>query len=665
MKDKYSLWLKASFALFAVSIVGGAIAAFSLASYEPGSRERCDELGKLLSSNQYTAADKEEYSKYCGQLPPMYPATPTYQSTSCDELAKIMASGQYSADQKAQWANCPQGVQPQPIRTCDDLKKLIESGNYSAYEKEQWANCLAGQQDTKSPYPSYTCDELKKIIDSGNYNTDQKQLWLNCQQGYNPVPNPSAATTVPSRCQDLMYMIKKYSESPNSTEYANAKNEYNKLCVNNAGTPQPTTTVPFNNCDELKKLIESGKYTYEQKQQWLKCQSGSLDIASICQGLTDRIKKYSLNPNSVDYTNAREEYNNLCINDETGQSLTFLPPYTATIVCDETKKAISSGDYTVAQKELWLKCQNMSGGQVPAVDQQAIKECEQLRMMLEKYSADPSSQEYADTKAKYVKLCYSHEQDQRAQDANVSKEPANFVPEGTSCKDFRAKIVAMNNAGQTNTQDYMDLKASFKKQCEKDNVVPPAGFEEEVLVNPDSYSNPFPDTDINDRQGKAAAELYRRGVLGGFLDGEFKGDKPVNRAEASKFLLLACGKDTQADYSGKFRDLMKGQWYVPYVEAAAAQGIIGGYADGTFRPANTVNRAEFSKMINLACQLPIGMGHSLFTDVKEGDWFAAYAGAVQMYSLYPDSVVDNLFKPANLMTRSEVAIAIYQYLTNR
>jgi len=587
MKRTISLWLKASFALFAVTVVGATLTAFSSASYQPGTRERCDELGKLLSSNQYTAADKEEYSKYCGQLPPMYPAAPTGQSMSCDELAKIMASGQYSADQKAQWANCPQGVEPHPIRTCDDLKKLIESGNYSAYEKEQWANCLAGQQGEKSPYPSYTCDELKKIIDSGNYNTDQKQLWLNCQQGYAPVPNPSAATTVSSRCQDLMYMIKKYSQSPNSTEYMNAKNEYSKLCVSEAGvslpkTPIPTTTVPVNNCDELKKIMDSGKYTYDQKQQW-------------------------------------------------------------------------------------LKCQNMSGGQVPATEQQAIKECEQLRMMLEKYSADPSSQEYTDTKAKYVKLCYSHEQGQRAQETSTdqSKEPANFVPEGTSCKDFRAKIVAMNNAGQANTQDYMDLKASFKKQCEKDNSVPPAGFEEEVLVNPDSYSNPFPDTDINGREGKAASELYRRGVLGGFPDGEFKGDKPVNRAEAAKFLLLACGKDTQADYSGKFRDIMKGQWYVPFVEAAARQGILSGYPDGTFGPANTVNRAEFAKMITLACDLPESLDHSLFTDVKEDDWFASFTGAIQKFSLYPDSVVDNLFKPANLMTRSEVAIAIYQYLTNR
>ncbi|MBI5421584.1 S-layer homology domain-containing protein [Candidatus Peregrinibacteria bacterium] len=530
MKTKNSLWLRAGFMLFALSVVGSTVAVFSQASFEPGTKERCTELGNLLSSNQYTSADKEEYSKYCGQLPPMAPAN---QSTSCDDLKKIIDGGQYTADQKAQWANCPQGL-PQDsteprLYTCDDLKTLIESGGYTAYEKEQWANCERGKDDTPLTAPAYTCDELKKIIDSGNYDSDQKQLWLNCQQGYKPVPRETSA----------------------------------------------------NRCDELKKIMASGTYNAEQKQAYLKCQGRA--------GETDS----------------------------------------------------SIGD-------------------------QAKRQCEDLRAKLEKLSAEPNSQDYADTKAEYVKMCYSREQEMRTQEGNDSpRKLSNFVPENQECKDLRAKIGAYNKEGLANTEDYANLKNTFKKKCEKANAVPPAGYEDEVLVNVDAYNNPFPDTDANGREGKAAAELYRRGVLGGFPDGEFKGDKPVNRAEAAKFLLLACGKDTQADYSGKFRDLMKGQWYVPYVEAAARLGIINGYADGNFRPANTVNRAEFSKMITLACQLPTDLDHSLFTDVTSEDWFATYAGAVQKYSLYPDSAVDNLFKPANLMTRSEVAIAIYQYLTNR
>ncbi len=583
MKSTFSLWLKASFALFAVSVVGSAIAVFSFASFQPGTQERCAELGKLLSSNQATAADKEEYSKYCGQSPSMYPAAPADQSISCEDLKKIMDSGQYTADQKAEWANCQQVVpETQPIYTCDDLKKIIDSGSYTQDQKDKWANCLAGKSDVQPDAPAYTCDDLKKVIDSGNYNSDQKQLWLNCQQGYKPVPLDSTLTNEHStQCQELTGLLKKYSQDPNSADYVNTKAKYDSLCANESGKPHLPAVSP-NRCAELKGIISSGKYNAEQKQAWLKCQS-------------------------------------------------------------------------------------QPGGNGPAIGDQARKDCEDLRAKLEKLSSDPSSQDYADTKAQYVKMCYRQEQDTQAKMMNptTAQDSANFMAETPECKDLRAKIAVAGNSSQTNPQDIVDLKATFEKQCAKANVAPTAGYEDVVLTNPDTYSNPFPDTNINDRQGKAAAELYRRGVLGGFPDGQFKGEKPVNRAEAAKFLLLACGKDTQADYSGKFHDLLKGQWYVPYVEAAAAQGIIGGYADGTFRPANTVNRAEFSKMITLACQLPTDLDHSLFTDVASTDWFATYAGAVQKYSLYPDSVVDNLFKPANLMTRSEVAIAIYQYLTNR
>jgi len=33
------------------------------------------------------------------------------------------------------------------------------------------------------------------------------------------------------------------------------------------------------------------------------------------------------------------------------------------------------------------------------------------------------------------------------------------------------------------------------------------------------------------------------------------------------------------------------------VESLASQGIVGGYSDGTFRPNNPINRAEFLKIL--------------------------------------------------------------------
>jgi len=193
--------------------------------------------------------------------------------------------------------------------------------------------------------------------------------------------------------------------------------------------------------------------------------------------------------------------------------------------------------------------------------------------------------------------------------------------------------------------------------------LPPAGYEDKVLTAINSYKNPFPDTNINELSGQAAAELYRRAIIGGYPDGEFKGYKPVNRAEAAKFLLLArFGTVADVANSGKFRDVLDGQWYTKFVVTAAIKGIINGYPDGSFKPADTVNTAEFLKMLTLTFGLEKNLSHT-YTDVQPTDWFAQYAGTAKKYNLFPNRTSQLL--PGNELTREEVAVGIYQYLLNR
>jgi hypothetical protein len=193
--------------------------------------------------------------------------------------------------------------------------------------------------------------------------------------------------------------------------------------------------------------------------------------------------------------------------------------------------------------------------------------------------------------------------------------------------------------------------------------LPPAGYEDEILVNIEAYNNPFPDTSLSSLSGKAAAELYRRAVIGGYPDGEFKGNRDVNRAEAAKFLLLArYGNVDELRNSGRFPDVLDGQWYTKFVVTAADKGIISGNPDGTFRPANTVNTAEFLKMLSLTFGLQLNLFYS-YLDVSSHDWFAPYAGIAQKYSLFPGR--SSYLYPSDPLTREEIAVAIYQYLQQR
>jgi len=199
----------------------------------------------------------------------------------------------------------------------------------------------------------------------------------------------------------------------------------------------------------------------------------------------------------------------------------------------------------------------------------------------------------------------------------------------------------------------------------KQTDTPPAGFEEEVKTyRPED--NPFSDTDTSRIQGQAALELYNRGVIGGFPDGEFKGTRAVNRAEAAKFLLLSKNITIpQTILRNPFSDVISTEWYGPYVIEASNKGIIFGYEDGNFRPDKGVQTDEFLAMMARTFGLPTQLPYD-YEDEDEypiGSWFWSYAGIAQKYDLFPNR--GNRLAPGRHLTRDDVAIAIYQYLKNR
>jgi hypothetical protein len=279
---------------------------------------------------------------------------------------------------------------------------------------------------------------------------------------------------------------------------------------------------------------------------------------------------------------------------------------------------------------------------------------------------DPNAHMY-DSKASLTVLVSSNGS---TDNANNNLNGPGLV-NGVSCQD------SSNTKGLivwTRSCDY--LRAQQQKQpapapsTSAGTKTPPAGFEDEL-----NTENPFSDTNTSDICGMAAADLYKRAVIGGFSDGTFRGSELVNRAQAAKFLLLAKG-ETMGEETGKnpFRDVLKGQWYTNFVLAAARLHIINGYSDGSFKPANPVNTAEFLKMLTLAFGLETNLPYQ-YTDVKKADWFSAYAGVAEKYDLFPQEMQNcagantahsnTLLNPGKKLTRADVAVAIEQYLNSQ
>ncbi|MDD4352044.1 MAG: S-layer homology domain-containing protein [Candidatus Gracilibacteria bacterium] len=106
------------------------------------------------------------------------------------------------------------------------------------------------------------------------------------------------------------------------------------------------------------------------------------------------------------------------------------------------------------------------------------------------------------------------------------------------------------------------------------------------------------DVSKSDLDYKAIEYLNKHDVIYGYYDGTFKPDNSVTRAELLKILLEADGVDTSSyQESNVFSDVPSSNSLAQYVNYAAKKGYVGGYPDGTFKPNNSVTRAEAAKIL--------------------------------------------------------------------
>ena len=231
-----------------------------------------------------------------------------------------------------------------------------------------------------------------------------------------------------------------------------------------------------------------------------------------------------------------------------------------------------------------------------------------------------------------------------------------------ACIDANNVVAESNENNNCKTVTVYGDNSSYGNDSPSVNNNERPEYEAEVIT--ENINNPFSDVDPNSLEGKAAIALYNLGIIGGFSDGTFRGDKPVNRAEAAKFLLLSkYEKINSINNNGTFKDILDGQWYTKYVLTAAKLGIIIGYSNGKFVPGDTVNTAEFLKMLSKTFNLSENLSYT-YDDVNSDQWFARYAGIAKKYQLFPNRYA-RVLSPGQELTRNDVAVAIYQYLLNK
>jgi len=161
---------------------------------------------------------------------------------------------------------------------------------------------------------------------------------------------------------------------------------------------------------------------------------------------------------------------------------------------------------------------------------------------------------------------------------------------------------------------------------------------------------------FSDRTGnqyeKAVTLLNSLGILNGYPDGTFRPDNSITRAE---FTVIAnkLANLTAVKSSGIFTDCDL-HWAKSYIETAAKNNILSGYPDGTFRPDNLVTYSEgVTILLNMR-------GYKEEINKSTFIWPYNYLNKAKSVGLLNAIEKDNYSTPAN---RGDVAImALNAYL---
>lgn len=83
----------------------------------------------------------------------------------------------------------------------------------------------------------------------------------------------------------------------------------------------------------------------------------------------------------------------------------------------------------------------------------------------------------------------------------------------------------------------------------------------------------------------------------------------------------------------RFNDVCPDHWAYAFIECLASRGILGGYADGTFRPNNNITRGQLSKVVSNSAGFNETPAGQTFEDVPPSNSFYVYVERMYLHNV--------------------------------
>ena len=176
----------------------------------------------------------------------------------------------------------------------------------------------------------------------------------------------------------------------------------------------------------------------------------------------------------------------------------------------------------------------------------------------------------------------------------------------------------------------------------------------------------FTDTKGNENQ-QAIETLAAYGIINGMTKTTFEPAANLTRAQFAKIVTGSLG--LEPEYRGTFKDVLETAWYAPYVDTAAAYGIVNGVGDGKFNPDGAITVQEAAAMTAraaLLCGIDTALEHPdtalrAYTDASRVSSWAkpsmAYCAASGLWGQGSSAL-----NSSRQITRGEIARMLYGLL---
>lgn len=189
-----------------------------------------------------------------------------------------------------------------------------------------------------------------------------------------------------------------------------------------------------------------------------------------------------------------------------------------------------------------------------------------------------------------------------------------------------------------------------------------------VTVNVTFSEITFTDVPADTWYTEAVKYVTENGLMLGVGDGKFAPDMVTSRAMVVTVLYRIEGEPDAGD-GEEFTDVAADQWYADAVAWASANGIVGGYGNGKFGPADAMTREQLAAVMYRYAE------YKGFVSEVSGD-LSGYTDADQISSWALDAMKwatgtelitgtsETTLSPSGSSTRSQLAVILMRYCEN-